>query len=1380
MDAKEPIGTAQEARNDESRDSASSRHSHPESNDEAKKQGDVPAKDTTPATETAPLATIQGTHNSGETTRASSGETVVKTVSDEASHKMMLDDNADVNAKIPDLNAGNNQVTVHPSQQSLAQSAAARKTPVAPSVAAKTPTTETDPSTKPESTSVAVADTLSISVAATPASLDTLQAETSIPKQAPEAGFPFRAIQQGIDPLSIDDTLQRLRAPLTETYSPHIDASDTSLTDARLRLRKALDQTRHLRQAFTDRVYKKYRVILRPVPKSVDAIIDPIVADPVSVSRKLQEQIRQIKEEKEIEKRETQKLAAAKPLLGPDGAPLLNAGVSAAETAEQLAFVTSGLSLVILPEDEVDASEIDISKFEYRGPTNYETGQRVSGISAAAATAAELLLDRVRRSSAMRVERQRRRQLQLLAGETETDTASNIMFPSSMHLMSSTDSARRISPTSASATKGQKVSKTIPPFPSSAAKSSRTRMSASMSGSALLTLNPSSEELKTDGKPSAATAALLSRGVGAPHAQQQRWQHPHPESLGALANSMLGSSTRMHTSPASTIPEYLAKRLPPFPKPRLFRESQPVKVIGASSAETDRARTAVQLALEPFLPVGGPSITSKQIENGTIVNTPDQISAGNDASVEPGATDAMETDRQGKSSKNTRKKRCATEIDLLHSLQYAPAQDVKLHQENPGIETKDAPDKAAADSHENSVPGRSLEYVKVSPPIQPMLAFSVIHALGLVREAERETMQQDVSPLSLIDTSIFLEGSRAESDENAQPELSLKDLMTSISCRKRLFSDLFLSSRVSNGTKSKSGDKPPSRPSGVDPDDGESEKSVTKRPRKEQTDEGDGQDSKTGSETRKDCPVISIRGGGEDTDDRPGDGTRLDEESHSRARGASHQKRTDTMEQATSPVVRPASGSPMSPSRQAFLHNHAMLAELTQQQQPLSLLHHPNASDVLYTSDFSPPRTSASSALSNERNDALHRHSNLQTSQSRALQALQLAHARQGHQLAGDLSDYYGVQRHSTGYGSHTDWSSLSSASAAAAAGLLPTHSSLASLGLTPHHAAVVSLSVQDRARELLAREQQNAAAAAHAASGLRRAGMAEYSQAAVFMGGSLGRSQSDSYVYSGAPSSRLSQLGGYSESSRGLPGVAAALDQSPTRRRHKSKKLPTDTTNSDHRSSPTKEKVSSTSSPGRRSKMKGESGVVSGEGANDQYSTSRDENHRNRKPDLQGSRKDDSRDGNHEAAADARGNPGKAVCEETPSAPCKDASRAGDTASSLSGANSAEESSRTSLPAFGMQFVLPDAPAELPVDVASLIVDARIHIALGQDNISSREKSLMIQYMLAVGGAVPIPKALISSPLKERLNTPGFKSHQSNTSTPPVPREVSICRLRQ
>jgi hypothetical protein len=1389
-------------------------------------------------TSTTQAVTLQATENSKAVETDSAEAKPVKTGLDEVAHKMIITDKASSTS-----DNGNDQVTVDQSCQSILELDGSVNPPEAS--AAK----ESEAITKSVSVSVDAKSPMPTD-ATLKTSLD-VKPESPTPKPDLVPSIGSKTMETTDDTHAVDDSLQRLRAPLTETYAPYIQPSDTSLKDARDRLRTALEQTRQLREGFTDRVYKKYRVLLRPVPKSLDSIVDPIVADPAAASRKLQEEINQIKEEKDIEKKEAQKLAALKAPVGPDGAPLPNASAIAAETAEQLAFITSGLSLVVLPEDDVDENEIDLSKYKYRGPTNPETGQRVGGISAAAAAAAEALLDRVRRGAAMRIERQRRRQLQLLTGETsESDTARSIMFPSSLHLMSSSDPARRIPerPTPvAKAAKGPLGTRVSAPFSSpSAAKANR----ASLSGGALLSLNPSSEDMKPDGKTSAATAALISRGVGVIRPIQQRWRHPHPESLGGRGVSLGAVSSGKKCSASDplyssvvgpTVPEYIARSLPPLPNPKSFSELKPVKVHDVSLAGTDRARIAVQAVLGQFMEAEETLTACKKATFESSSDKRNETSTEDDPVVTDGSeespcaaadkTEASETDVACNvaSSQKTCRKRLAMEIDLLHAMQYTTEQEAKLLTETQAAKTHDTQDVGAevasakvGESQASSSSRQSLKDVEVvALPIQPKLAFSVMHALGLVKEAGMEKKEKSAeSRLSLIDASVFqneFTGTEMIADDkDNHNETNLKVLIRNILSRKRSFTDTFLSNSMLHVRASDfaglasfagNGDR-------VDGEDSLGE-SVAKKPRRDEHDEQSGNEIQPATATRKECSVLSIRGGGEEIVDGSDDGIRPEEEvakqagnsrRHNWAESDAVRAKTERSSTPGSPDMRPLSGSPMSPStHDSSLQNQAMLADLAQHQYSLLHPHHSvNGSDILYASDFSPARNSASHGLSSiDRNAALRRHyANLNDSSAHALQlarstfAMNRLPASHAHQLSGDLSDYFGVQlptHHSSGYGSHADWSSLSTASAAAA-GFLQAHPTLASIGLSPH----LGLSVQDRARVLLAREQQqNAAAVRHAVAARRHASTVQATAAL------LSASPGDIFAHAAGASSVFSHIGGHSTSQTdsGLTGV---LEGSPGRRTTKSKtpsKEDSETVSSRGKQLKTPWK----SSPSRRSVSKGQSGAKGTESTED-HSEDAESADRKRKSEESRSRKEASRDKVWKST-DAPRNPEAQVKVssqkedssdlklERRSDVCRDVGSAIDvattekttgktpgereippkamteTTTSQPDVFSVEEPSPTPLATSGMQFFVPVAPAALPDDVSNLIVTARFHVVLG-DEASSFEGSTLIEYLLAVGGAVPIPKALISNPLKERLNTPGFKN-QSNNATPSVPREV-------
>ena len=157
-----------------------------------------------------------------------------------------------------------------------------------------------------------------------------------------------------------------------------------------------------------------HRYLLEGCTRAVvdSAILKGIAAEPRKICTKLEEEIKNVKEEKDLEKKEAQKLNAELTAASNEGG--IPASVNA-DNAEQLMYVSAGLSLVILPEK--DASGFDITSYPHRAPVNPETGQRVQSISAAAVSGREVMLDRAWKVAAMRTERQRRRQLQLLAGE---------------------------------------------------------------------------------------------------------------------------------------------------------------------------------------------------------------------------------------------------------------------------------------------------------------------------------------------------------------------------------------------------------------------------------------------------------------------------------------------------------------------------------------------------------------------------------------------------------------------------------------------------------------------------------------------------------------------------------------------------------------------------------------------------------------------------------------------------------------------------------------------------------------------------------------------------------------------------------------------------
>ena len=171
------------------------------------------------------------------------------------------------------------------------------------------------------------------------------------------------------------------RAALEDAYGPYIHPTDMCLDDARKRLRIAIEQTRVLREVFTDQAYERFRVVMRPAPSSIEDIVDPIEEDPEAAVANQRETSQARKVEKDKEMRQSQQTGIA---------------------LEELAYIGDGLDLVVLPDDEVLDSEIDVEQYPENGPTDPETNQRREGINSASQVAFEQLFDRIKRGRLIR------------------------------------------------------------------------------------------------------------------------------------------------------------------------------------------------------------------------------------------------------------------------------------------------------------------------------------------------------------------------------------------------------------------------------------------------------------------------------------------------------------------------------------------------------------------------------------------------------------------------------------------------------------------------------------------------------------------------------------------------------------------------------------------------------------------------------------------------------------------------------------------------------------------------------------------------------------------------------------------------------------------
>ena len=301
-------------------------------------------------------------------------------------------------------------------------------------------------------------------------------------------------------------TLDSKRAPLIDAYGPFIEPEDTCLEDARERLHMAIEQTRLLRESLTEQAYERYRCVVKPAPDSLDEILDPILEDPIRAGKELVEKAEEIRVEKELEKKQAQK-----------------AGV----VPEELAYFGEGLHLVILPEDEVDENEIDLSALPTRGPIDPETGERVEDITVAYANATELVFDRIRRIRAIR-----------MGGDiTEVGKQQAAVKQMKRNLVAH-ENNDSFTPGYASSTAAvAAAAATVAPIPPAASPApsmnSDTLSDAYQKGSLqhLLTLVPDVEGTRPDGSYTAAQSALIAHGVGMHETKRDRRINPQHQRL---------------------------------------------------------------------------------------------------------------------------------------------------------------------------------------------------------------------------------------------------------------------------------------------------------------------------------------------------------------------------------------------------------------------------------------------------------------------------------------------------------------------------------------------------------------------------------------------------------------------------------------------------------------------------------------------------------------------------------------------------------------------------------------------------------------------------------------------------------------------------------
>jgi len=104
------------------------------------------------------------------------------------------------------------------------------------------------------------------------------------------------------------------------------------------------------------------------------------------------------------------------------------------------------------------------------------------------------------------------------------------------------------------------------------------------------------------------------------------------------------------------------------------------------------------------------------------------------------------------------------------------------------------------------------------------------------------------------------------------------------------------------------------------------------------------------------------------------------------------------------------------------------------------------------------------------------------------------------------------------------------------------------------------------------------------------------------------------------------------------------------------------------------------------------------------------------------------------------------------------------------------EENQASQSDEHGMRFFSPKRPGSIGEEKASLVRAGRFSEAIA-DVSDTSTRVAVLEYLVSVGTAVPIPKALVLGPLKERLNTPGFKNSGSGAA-PPIPRDIVVSAI--
>jgi len=1209
-------------------------------------------------------------------------------------------------------------ITVERTSKPLNIAAAADGKTIAASVQADIQPPVNPPAKTPPLTATAIPPAAAVNpppavVAAATTSTTNPPTATSAKKEAEDT--------DAIDPLEAEQiAIRKERAPLTDLYDPYIAPCDTSLADARLRLETALEQTHRLRQAFTDRVYKKYRVCLRP-PPTMETTLNRIRSDPASQVKRLQDEQDMIRIEKEMEKKEASILNAE--LRRQSNAP--------ADQADQLMYFTAGLSLVMLQDDASIDPSFWAPYTDGRGPTN-EYGHRTKSISAAAATAGELVIERTRKASALRVERQRRRQLQMMSGNSDGTSRPAMIAPADISSVLQRNSLPTTTAADTMVPPPPKAAPTLKQPPATASKPSKSRnIQNALTANSLLNLHYSADQLDVTtslaskaNAPAlshrlnhvrifASTSALMAKGVGAATPKmmstQLRLKHPHPESLGGQrrANTWTGSNPSVGCAAGTTdntprqpqpFPEaFLKHSLPPLPTVRDRLERRPLKVQSPLDASTTRANDAVKKVLQPF--------------------------------VKPSFSD-----------EDGLKLVDVTKIRLLHNL-WKLGNEVPLYEET-----------------DNETPGATKatglsEEPDHATPLDPVVAFMVLHSVGLIGRTQRARESSDF--------------------EKRLPELGTdmgSDKLASL--RKKILKNTdqsFTDSVFTVSGKRKRDEE------NCDHDNAKKQK-IMEQPKPAIANVGNPDQARQAPTDADGVPIMSIRGGGEEAPSSEEPAPKADENRNSA--GGTDETPAAQTNTAASPARTSATQSNSQPQGQQMESNQASYVAVS------GGSINPNLPGYLTPTE--------------------------RYHQSSALNSLHLAHQlRQGTQFqhqTGDLPYLAGPHHSQEGF----DLSSFVGQS-----GLQNAHSHLAALNYARQNQVVAEARAQ-----LYAREQQTAALLRGAGFSQHGYGNANAPHPAAFAA-LLGNSNHAALLNNGQYSLALGgHLGGlpqgiyqplvHLEAAQAQAQAQAANaapqaqpEKQTTSRAKKEQRSTTGKGDYPVPPSPSRQKKKQSDAPRSRSTSvdaadkKGKPAPKKSEpvpkGAAEQMEKTPAPSQPADKPKPSLLSQGPSQDASQTEKTNAPTND-----------PCAKVPPAGPSANTLQGAptssnttptikekvlatvvqkqpvasgnaNLTSEKKHPSIPhktADGMRFVAPPAPALLSRQDVDNIRDGRFHEVAGYSDSKVAQEALT--YLVACGGAIPIPRSLVLTPLRERLNAlaAGFKASASN-GMPTIPRDI-------